>query len=143
MADDSEESARPATDAAALAAAAEAEALAAEALAAAARARVRAIRLRQQADSLAEADEADAPAADGEPPQRRPRRPHWPTVLVTASMLLVFALLWASGYIVLQHHDAVQHQQRAAAFTAAAKQGVINMTSLDFQRKPGWSARER
>jgi len=35
---------------------------------------------------------------------------------------------------VWRHHDVVQERQRSAAFTAAAKQGVINLTSLDFNK---------
>jgi Mce-associated membrane protein len=145
------------SDAAALA---EAEAVEAEALAEAARARARALRLRQQADSIAEAGQPDTgpagtgpavtgeteprqvdsgqtgetDAADEQPPsQRRLRRSRWAAALTTAGLALVFALLGVSGYIVVRHDNAVQHQQRAAAFAAAARQGVINMTTLNFE----------
>ena len=36
--------------------------------------------------------------------------------------------------MMLQHRDATQRQQRDAAFVAGAKQGVVNMTSLDFNK---------
>jgi Mce-associated membrane protein len=32
------------------------------------------------------------------------------------------------------HHQATQRQERAAAFAAGARQGVVNMTSLDFNK---------
>ncbi|MGH3563216.1 MAG: hypothetical protein ACRDTN_15880, partial [Mycobacterium sp.] len=126
----------------------------AEALAAAAHARARAVRLRRPAEAdqtdetdtrpaeadqtdetqtrPAEADETvetDTRPAAGEPP----RRPGLATALAAAAIGSICALLGASGYIAMEHHGAVQHRQRAAAFTAAAKQGVINMTTLNFE----------
>jgi Mce-associated membrane protein len=142
---------RPASDEAALAEAeaAEADALEAEALAEAARARARAVRLRQQADSVAEDDpteetdepdtgpaETDEPDDTDEPeaevPQPVLRKQRRATVWTAAIIVAIFALLGISGYIAVVHHGAVQHRQRTAAFTAAARQGVINMTTLNY-----------
>jgi Mce-associated membrane protein len=163
MADDSErqeDSAQPSAGAAGLAEQADAEATEAEALAEAARARARAVRLRQQADSAAEAartdetdtEENDTRAAEGDEtdtaageadetdtrpadvePARQLRKPQRATVLTAAMIVAICALLGVSGYIALQHHAAMQHRQRVAAFTAAAKQGVINIATLNFQ----------
>jgi Mce-associated membrane protein len=33
-----------------------------------------------------------------------------------------------------QHHQTAEHNQRVASFIAGARQGVVNMTSLDFSR---------
>lgn len=55
-----------------------------------------------------------------------------PTLLKTAAIVVILGLLALSGYMVWYHQNATQRQHRAAAFAAAAKQGVINMTSLDF-----------
>lgn len=131
------DSAQSTTDAAALAEQAEAEAAAAEALAAAARSRARAIRLRHRADAAADAvgtdtSPVDTSPAEAELAQRQLRKPRVVTALVAAAIVSICALLGASGYITVQHHGAVQQRQRAAAFIAAAKQGVVNMMSLDF-----------
>jgi Mce-associated membrane protein len=125
-------------DAIALAEEAEAEAVAAEALAVAAQARARAARLRRKALKLAaaeSAEEATAPEPEAEPEQRRRR---WMPVLSvigkTAAMGLIVGFALLSGYMLWQHRAGTQRVQRAAAFTAGAKRGVVNMTSLDFNR---------
>jgi Mce-associated membrane protein len=125
----------------ALAEAAEAEAAAVEARAAAARAR--AIRLRQQAeptesDSCAEAqpDHTDDPSATASTPTRR-RRMHRPTskaVSVAAAVMLMCASFVASGYVVWHHRIASQKRWGAAEFTAAARQDVVALMSLDFNK---------
>jgi Mce-associated membrane protein len=57
------------------------------------------------------------------------------SVLLTAAAIVVIcALLGASGWIAWQHHKVVQERQQSAAFIATARQGVINLTSLDFKR---------
>lgn len=161
MADVNKQAGQAKADAMALAEQAEAEADAAEALAEAARARARAIRLRRDAqqeeeeagraepdtqtveaaDTTAESAEVDVGDTDDtRVPQPLPSpasRRRWLRVPVSAgvkvaAVIVICALLGASGYMVWQHHNAIQERQRAAAFAAAARQGVINMTSLDF-----------
>ncbi|MDT5202906.1 MAG: Mce-associated rane protein, partial [Mycobacterium sp.] len=39
-----------------------------------------------------------------------------------------------SGWMAWHHHSVVQERQRAAAYIATARQGVINLTSLDFNK---------
>jgi Mce-associated membrane protein len=140
-------------DAIALAEQAEAEAAEAEALAAAARARARAIKLRREAQARAEqkaekaapATEADKTItkaaqtpAEAELPdttRRRLRLPDIPrlsNLLTVAAIVAVFFLLGASGWMLWKHHSIQAEKQQSAAYVAAAKQGVINLTSLDF-----------
>lgn len=143
----------PTDDPEILAEEAEAEAEAAEAAAEAARARARAIRLRRQAqETAAAADEApiaevagDEPAAVdsesesdlvAEPVERAvesPRRRSLRGVLAAgAAALLIVALLGISAAIMWHHNGVEAGRQRADEFTAAARLGVVNMTSLDF-----------
>lgn len=144
----------------AMALAAEAEAAEAEALAAAAQARARAARLKREALAMAPAEDENVPeeyadwedaedyddyddyeAADQEAARSaswrrrlRVRLPRLSTIAMAAAVVIICGFTGLSGYIVWQHHEATERQQRAAAFAAGAKQGVINMTSLDFNK---------
>lgn len=75
------------------------------------------------------------------PESRRPRRiraasrlPSLSAISKVVAIILICAFAGASGYMVWQDHDAAERRQRAANFIAAAKQGVVNMASLDFHR---------
>ena len=155
-----QDSAKAKADAIALAEQAEAEAAEAEALAAAARARARAIKLRREAEAQAgdggedatpetpeatETTKAAEPAEEAESPstptESTPRRLRVPRVaglsglgmpLAAATIVAICALLGASGWMLWHHHTVVAERQRSAAYVAAARQGVINLTSLDF-----------
>ncbi|MCV7050831.1 hypothetical protein H7H82_09525 [Mycobacterium heidelbergense] len=82
--------------------------------------------------------EADASSVDAEKPARRRsrlsrlRRPKWSTVAASIAIVIIVAALAGSGYMIKEHRDAVRQRQRAAEFTAAARQGVVTLTSLDF-----------
>jgi len=119
-------------EAMALVAEAEAEAAEAEALAAAARARARAARLRREALVLGDTvEDADEPVG------RRSRMASMPKASMfakPAAIILILGFAGASGYMVWKHQDATRQQQRTAALVAGAKQGVINLTSLNFDR---------
>lgn len=149
-------------DALALAEEAEAEAAEAEALAAAAAARARALRLRREAaaaaaadtpaDTLADTDAVveapDAEVPDGEdadaeetaePEPARRRRLRLPRVSLavlgaTLVVLLTLGFLGAGGYMMWQHRQNLAEQQRSAEFAAGARQGVVTLMSLDFNR---------
>ena len=88
-------------------------------------------------DAVAEPD-ADTSAADdvSEKPARRwtslPRRPKWSTIAAGLAISVIIAALSLSGYMVKEHRDAVAQRQHAAEFAAAARQGVVTLTSLDF-----------
>jgi Mce-associated membrane protein len=136
---------------------AEAEAAEAEARAAAAHARTRAARLRCEAltgvaddhapnadargDGAVEgADAATAEDADESIAPRlrlagwRRRLPSLPATAKVAAIVLICALAGISGYMVWQDREATQREQREANFIAGAKQGIVNMISLDFNR---------
>jgi Mce-associated membrane protein len=65
---------------------------------------------------------------------RRLRVPNLSLALRTAAVLAIVGLLAASGWMAWQHHHVVKERQRAAAYIATARQGVINLTSLDFNK---------
>jgi Mce-associated membrane protein len=152
MADDEDKPGAPPSEAApnsadltAMAEEAEADAAEAEAVAAAARARARAIRLRRQAQ-LAVADLGDeglgseAATTEAAPNlrsrRRLLRRPNGSTLLVSAAVMVLLGCLAASGYILWQHRAAAHDRERKAEFAAAARQGVVSLTTLDFNRAP-------
>jgi Mce-associated membrane protein len=152
-----------AADALALAEEAEAEAAEAEATAAAARARARAIRLRRQAAAEVEAQATDVEAeateaadvetveteassetedgTDGQvdvadEPVREQRR--WGLVLkvvaMTLASLCTIVLITLSVLMVQKHRHQAAEQQRSAEYTAAARQSVVTLMSLDFNK---------
>ncbi|WP_068177808.1 hypothetical protein [Mycobacterium sp. UM_CSW] len=145
-------------DARALLEEAEAEAAAAEARAAAALARARAARLRREALGLPDPDEYDEAdedyAADEDEDEdhyeddeeydeddydesvteQAAWRRRMPLLAAIAAVIGIIAFVGSSAYMVLQHRDTTRHQQREAAFVAGAKQGVLNMISLDFNK---------
>jgi Mce-associated membrane protein len=86
-----------------------------------------------QADHVAETPEAPEPT-ESEPAGRRLRVPNLSLALSTAAVLAIVGLLGASGWMAWQHHNVVKERQRAAAYRATARQGVINLTSLDFNK---------
>jgi Mce-associated membrane protein len=51
-----------------------------------------------------------------------------------AAIILILCFAGASGYMVWQDRDATERAQRAANFVAGARQGIVNMTSLDFNK---------
>src|ERR1700722_9832075 len=77
-------------------------------------------------------------AAEGESGSARRRR-RLPSLSLSAiskaaAIILICALGAATGYMMWQDHEASERAQRAASFVAGARQGIINMTSLDFNR---------
>jgi len=79
----------------------------------------------------AEQAHAEEPVA----PTTEPRLRVSVSVLLTAATVFaICALLGASGWMVWRHDNVVKERQQSAAFAAAARQGVINLTSLDFKK---------
>ena len=80
-------------------------------------------------DAAAGADEVEASSK-----RRRLRVPRirWKIVAAAFAILLTLAFVAASGYMVWQHRLTQQEQQRTAEFTAAARQSVVTLMSLDF-----------
>jgi Mce-associated membrane protein len=88
-------------------------------------------------ESLEDSTEPEAaPTARGRLGQLRGRvrMPAWSTVGNAAAILLILTFVAFSGYTMWEHHEAEQRQARTNAFVAGAKQGVLNMTSLDFNK---------
>ena len=89
-----------------------------------------------EATDTVETAEASAPTETAVPEQgrRRLRAPNLARGLTIAAAVAICALLGVSGWMAWHHHSVVQERQRAAAYVAAARQGVINLTSLDFNK---------
>jgi Mce-associated membrane protein len=70
------------------------------------------------------------------PARRRRRLPSLSLSAISkaAAIILICALGAATGYMMWQDHEGSERAQRAANFVAGARQGIINMTSLDFNR---------
>jgi Mce-associated membrane protein len=90
-----------------------------------------------------ESDESDEQASDetaeaAEPESRPAGWRRWvPSLSVTwkvAAIILIICFAGAIGYIAWQHREATEREQRAARFVAGARQGIVNMTSLDFNK---------
>ena len=155
------ESEAPDADGAVSADAAEAAAAAAEERAEAARARANELRAKLEAardetpappETVTEVvtaaeteDEPEASESEAEPVDTEPVQPtrdvapktkrgfRLATVAAVLAVLLVVAvLLGTGGYMLWQHRNADQLQHRNAEFAAAARQGVVNLMSLDY-----------
>ncbi|KAA1249687.1 hypothetical protein F0Q45_13775 [Mycobacterium simiae] len=61
-------------------------------------------------------------------------RARLPAVAKAAAVLIICGFAGLSGFIVWQHYQATERQQRATAFAAGARKGVISMISLDFSK---------
>jgi Mce-associated membrane protein len=82
-------------------------------------------------------DETPEDTGSESKPARWWRRVRLPPLSVTwkaAVIILICAFVGASGYMMWKHHETTERNQRAANFVAGARQGVVNMTSLDFNR---------
>ncbi|MFC8530058.1 hypothetical protein [Nocardia sp. NPDC057227] len=87
---------------------------------------------------VAEGSPTEEPAAEGESTGRlrrlrtalaaHPRR----TALRAAAVLTIAAALTTSGFLGYQHREAAAQERREGEFAAAAKQGVVALTTLDF-----------
>lgn len=99
-------------------------------------------------ENVTEADEAETeeeevsdetpedPEAESKSARSRRRVP-LPSLSVTwktAVIVLICAFIGASGYMLWQRHETTERNLRTASFLAGARQGVVNMTSLDFNK---------
>lgn len=70
-------------------------------------------------------------------PARSRRRLRMPPLSVTwkvAVILLICAFVAASGYMMWNRHEVNERSQRIANFVAGARQGVVNLTSMDCNK---------
>lgn len=92
----------------------------------------------ETAESAEEAEEEAGPSDDAEPAaETTPPARRWLTVssvLTAAAIVAICALLGTSGWMAWRHHEVAKQRQDAAAFVATAKQGIVNLTSLDFHK---------
>jgi Mce-associated membrane protein len=82
-------------------------------------------------------DETPEDSGSESKPARSRRRLRLPSLSVAwkaAVIVLICAFVAASGYMMWNRHEVTERNQRAANFLAGARQGVVNMTSLDFNR---------
>jgi Mce-associated membrane protein len=84
-------------------------------------------------DEVTETPETPEPT-ELQPTARRLRAPKVSLALSIAAVVAIVGFLGASGWMAWQHQHVVKERQRAAAFIATARQGVINRTSLDFNK---------
>jgi Mce-associated membrane protein len=90
-----------------------------------------------EANTEADDEADDVDTAEEKPARSRSLRlplPSWKQVAAGFVVLCTCALLAASGYMVWQHRQAVQEQQRAAEYAAAGRQSVVTLMSLDFNK---------
>lgn len=86
------------------------------------------------------ADDESTALAEDEPPtrKRRLRRPKLASVAVALVLVIAVlgtaALLAVSGYMRLEHRDAENLRQQNAEYAAAARQSVVTLMSLDFNK---------
>ena len=92
----------------------------------------------EESDSETDEEAAEETVEAAAPASRlarwRRRLPSLSATSKVAAIILICAFVAASGYILWQDRDATEQRQRAANFVAGAKQGVVNMMSLDFNR---------
>jgi Mce-associated membrane protein len=75
------------------------------------------------------ADEApDTEAPDTEARAKVPAR----LVVTGLAAVLTTALLATTGYMLWQHQQVSRQHQRAAEYAAAARQGIVNLMSIDY-----------
>jgi Mce-associated membrane protein len=86
-------------------------------------------------EDLEDLEDLEDPEALAKPRWRRwLRMPSRSAIGKAAAILLICSFAALSGLMMWQHHKSTQRQQHAAAFVAGAKRGVINMTTMDFNR---------
>ena len=110
---------------------AQAEAEAAEAEARAAAARARAAELRDRLAETGTESETGTGSEIGTAPPPRPRSLLGTLALVLAGLATV-GLLGATGFMLREHHAESEHRRLSAEYAAAARQGVINLMSVDY-----------
>jgi Mce-associated membrane protein len=79
-----------------------------------------------------EPDVVPDPAADEPAWYRRWRRLPLSTTAAILAVIVILSSLTVSMLMLWAHRNVSQQHQRAAEFTAAARQGVVTLTSLDF-----------
>ena len=84
------------------------------------------------ADTSSADDAVEKPAFRQRVRRRWRRRPRRSTVAAVLAVIVILAALSGSVYMVLEHREAARQREREAEFAAAARRGVVTLTSLDF-----------
>lgn len=90
-----------------------------------------------EAESVDDAEpEAEVAVAEDTSSRRLPRvrvsRLFWKVLASCLTIIVIVGLLVASGWMIWHHRQAEHRQQLAAEYTAAARQTVVTLMSLDF-----------
>lgn len=88
------------------------------------------------ADTRAVADAAEDDSRETvatEPGRRWPRRPKLSSVAAVLAVVISLVAVGASAEMAVLHKHAVRERQQVAEYAAAARQGVVTLTSLDFE----------
>lgn len=120
--------------------AADAAAAEAEARAEAARARANELRRKLEAASAdgidetteATTDDVDEVAEITPATKRRLRLPGPRAVAAAVVVLVIAGLLSATGWMLWEHRKATAERHQTAEYAAAARQGVVNLMSMDY-----------
>ncbi len=88
----------------------------------------------EHGDAEATEETVEAVEPESRPRRRRRRLPTLSVAWKVAAIILILVFAGLSGYMVWHDHDATEREQRAANFMAGARQGIVNMTSLDYNR---------
>ena len=91
-------------------------------------------KLDEETDEEAPEETIEAVEPESRPARWRPGLPSLSATAKVAAIVLICAFAVASGIMVWKDHDAAERAQREASFVAGARQGIVNMTSLDFNR---------
>jgi Mce-associated membrane protein len=91
------------------------------------------------ADEVDEVDEVDEPTADEieadevvPAAKRRLRRPGLKAVATGLVVLVIAGLLSVTGWMLWEHRKTADERHRTAEYAAAARQGVVNLMSMDY-----------
>lgn len=84
-----------------------------------------------EVDQSADSPETSEAATDTEPARRRPSVRQ---ALGIVAVVAIIGLLGASGWMMWQHQKTLDERRQAEAYIATARQGIVNLTSLDFKR---------
>lgn len=82
-------------------------------------------------------DEPDTATTDGQSEPTRSRwrrlpRPSWKGIAAAVVVVCTLVLLGLSGYMIWTHREVQKLQQQTAEYTAAGRQSVVTLMSLDF-----------
>lgn len=90
----------------------------------------------EEAETAQDADEAEQ--SDEQPAKKRRRfrvpLPSWRAVAASMTILVIAALLAGCGYMFWYHRHTQAEESRRAEFNAAARQGVVTLMSLDYNK---------